>query len=38
MIITDAPHLCIACTNCPRNTLSLMFRIDSYAPPAASGR
>ena len=29
MIITDAPHLCMPCTNWPRNTLSLMLRIDS---------
>ena len=36
MIITDAPHLCMACTSWPRNTLSLMLRIDSYAPPEAS--
>ena len=29
MIITEAPHLCMPRTNWPRNTSSLMLRIDS---------
>ncbi len=36
--ITLEPHLCIPRTNCPRNTSLVTWRIDSYAPPAGSGR
>ena len=38
MTITVEPHLCMPCTNWPRKTSLLMWRIDSYAPPATSGR